>query len=1094
MATNSNTTKSRLLTSTTDLRNKLVARNLYAPDTEYPLQNPNTVTKTLNTINTIIGGITPFKSFNLENTVYGRIATSDVQTPLTTIGLSMLGKQFALNAASSIAQDHFPIIKVGNLFDGKDSTKLFTKRIEYSITIKSGNTNFQNFLNSAVYYYPAKDYPFSKEPSNDNFIEATGAGQLQMLYKHLNKNLFKQDISNTVFYDTADKVKESIQKSNTLINKDSKGGTFFSFDNNKFYPYVPFPIEGGGVGRANTYMINAVNNNNVISSEYGYNLEYIGRLGAPTKKVDQALIHSNNEWIDGQNEFIDNLDKNENKIVWGRDGIDETTNAFLEPLRGDGIDIRDVKDEDSASSFVTDFKVENGLLAYTKNLVIATRGKIGDMTRKAYITDENKIAGFQGSGLYQANDTKYSRSEKTGVVGGIANKRGVRQHNALDQYDRFAKAIRFDGNNVYNGNPNSVIYNSVLPRIHPSLSEEGELNNKNLMLSIENLAVKVISKDGVGIIDDEYGSAIPACEVGPFNGRIMWFPPFNMQIQETAIAKYEPTVMVGRNEPMYNYMNSERTATLNFTLLIDYPPQVKNLRNSKTPQRDLTEFFAFGGDPYAPDKSYVENLQLQLTLIQLQIDGIYDKGPLTIPELQIPNPYHLYFPNDVPKVSDSLSSIVNDMYKKYDYEILQNFRSSDGGLFGLNRDMYFITGVTPYNISGQTYYRFNSPPSVNQYTAIGTTDQFGESEFNKMLRDTFENPEYREYYGIEITGGASKLYTEGNPKDVKEEIAYNKALGLRRANAAKSFVQQRLSAMFGSTVLNQIKITSTISKGSSEANPTGATAAAIPLRTTKEERYAEIKIVKNDLNPPTKTLPLTIQEQQTIDILIARMTKIQTEINDAQNVAQECVLKERSRSNDAILNGFKSVTGNYYYPVFHSQTPEDFHKRLTFLNQCTRQGSAKKYDAEVDANGVLRARNSVFGRQPICILRVGDFFYTKVIIESVNVDYTDTTWDMNPEGFGMQPMLANITLNMKLIGGQSLKGPIDALQNAVSFNYYANSNYTKEGMYILPSAIAELQDSYKNGVSVESMATIKDFNKRNAEFKATLKKNKNNKE
>jgi len=93
-------------------------------------------------------------------------------------------------------------------------------------------------------------------------------------------------------------------------------------------------------------------------------------------------------------------------------------------------------------------------------------------------------------------------------------------------------------------------------------------------------------------------------------------------------------------------------------------------------------------------------------------------------------------------------------------------------------------------------------------------------------------------------------------------------------------------------------------------------------------------------------------------------------------------------------------------------------------------------------------------------LRVGDFFYTKVVIESVTIDYADTTWDMNPEGFGMQPMMANITLQMKIIGGQSLKGPIDALQNAVTFNYYANSTFTDKGMYKKPSQVATDQNQY----------------------------------
>ena len=49
------------------------------------------------------------------------------------------------------------------------------------------------------------------------------------------------------------------------------------------------------------------------------------------------------------------------------------------------------------------------------------------------------------------------------------------------------------------------------------------------------------------------------------------------------------------------------------------------------------------------------------------------------------------------------------------------------------------------------------------------------------------------------------------------------------------------------------------------------------------------------------------------------------------------------------------------------------------------------------------------------------------------------TEDINPEGIGVQPMFAKVSLTLKLIGGQSLEGPITKLQNALSFNYYANT-------------------------------------------------------
>ena len=53
---------------------------------------------------------------------------------------------------------------------------------------------------------------------------------------------------------------------------------------------------------------------------------------------------------------------------------------------------------------------------------------------------------------------------------------------------------------------------------------------------------------------------------------------------------------------------------------------------------------------------------------------------------------------------------------------------------------------------------------------------------------------------------------------------------------------------------------------------------------------------------------------------------------------------------------------------------------------------------------------------------------------------------------------------MKVLGGQSLKGPIDALQNAVTFNQYANSTFSKDGMYYRPSTEADKQEAYMSNI------------------------------
>ena len=48
-------------------------------------------------------------------------------------------------------------------------------------------------------------------------------------------------------------------------------------------------------------------------------------------------------------------------------------------------------------------------------------------------------------------------------------------------------------------------------------------------------------------------------------------------------------------------------------------------------------------------------------------------------------------------------------------------------------------------------------------------------------------------------------------------------------------------------------------------------------------------------------------------------------------------------------------------------------------------------------------------------------------------------FDLNPEGIGVQPMIATVSMNFKYIGGQGLEAPVSELQNALSNNYFANT-------------------------------------------------------
>ena len=155
-----------------------------------------------------------------------------------------------------------------------------------------------------------------------------------------------------------------------------------------------------------------------------------------------------------------------------------------------------------------------------------------------------------------------------------------------------------------------------------------------------------------------------------------------------------------------------------------------------------------------------------------------------------------------------------------------------------------------------------------------------------------------------------------------------------------------------------------------------------------------------------------------------------------------------SEESPMIYNGLKEKL-KYFHPAFHAITPEGLNKRLVFLQQCMRPGDTIPTVVETGNNSTTLlykdAFNSAFGAPPVCVLRVGDFWHTKIVIDSLSITYPkDGQWDINPEGIGLQPMIAEVSINFNFIGGHGLAGPVAQLQNALSFNFYANTEMYDE--------------------------------------------------
>ena len=216
---------------------------------------------------------------------------------------------------------------------------------------------------------------------------------------------------------------------------------------------------------------------------------------------------------------------------------------------------------------------------------------------------------------------------------------------------------------------------------------------------------------------------------------------------------------------------------------------------------------------------------------------------------------------------------------------------------------------------------------------------------------------------------------------------------------------------------------------------------------TSHARRVQISVDVDYTPPPPPTpevVPEPVDEYTTppgdVPTNDRNVTKREIAQRILNKLINECDYFELLKKDAPIVYDSLKQKLKYFSPAFHAMTPEGLNARLTFLQQCLRPGETIKKD---DNDG-CDANNTAFGKPPICILRIGDFYNTKIVISNLNISYEPLIWDLNPEGIGVQPMIADIQLSFKYIGGSGLRKHVDELQNALSFNYYANTDIYDE--------------------------------------------------
>lgn len=708
---------------------------------------------------------------------------------------------------------------------------------------------------------------------------------------------------------------------------------------------------------------------------------------------------------------------------------------------GDAVNRTTDYDELDTTGVVLDKK---SLLVKTQKLfnssgmktLVSVKGEMNQDSTQIQTANNNGIS--KGSAvLSEANYNK-----ETGRVAASAPDADgtfCRSWTTLNRYDSVQKLIRKralydDPVYPYRNKIEGTVLDGPFVKIGP-YSNDTIANPKKYMFSIENLAWS-----------DKVDN-LPACEQGPGDlltgkrGRIMWFPPYDIQFSENNTVNWEETNFIGRGEPVYTYNNTKRSGQLSFKIIVDHPSYFNAFRGTNGPDDNyIASFFAGCIDVDQKwgerlTKSQKDTIDIKTTIIPQPRSGPADP--------KAPDTMAVYYPNDVkvynPQYEDGKCGDGSDV----NYQL-----NPDGFLCGL---FLIEADVTQKDVNGRTISwpdrnDFGLNVGRNSTKRIGT-EVNGKTNYGYNDVDYSVNMiEFLKQYPWAVVNFKGFASPQGNPNS-------NTTLARTRAELLRDKLAKDWGGQLGLTedlIKKRFKILEPKALTQAEAPGCPIESAENPnppvdVPECKIARRVEISVtfdqqLKAELVKSLFAKPPIIEEER-FNVTTEILNKMYTECDYFERMMADSV-----DENGNVVPGNKFIFDNirdkikYFHPAFHSMTPEGLNSRLTFLLQCTRQGPTLES---------LGANNLAFGRPPVCILRIGDFYNTKIVIDNINIGYEPLVWDLNPEGVGVQPMIANVDITFNFLGGSSLMGPINKLQNALSFNYFANTHvYDPRADYI----------------------------------------------
>lgn len=596
----------------------------------------------------------------------------------------------------------------------------------------------------------------------------------------------------------------------------------------------------------------------------------------------------------------------------------------------------------------------------------------------------------------------------------------------------------------------TVLMDNGFVRITPTYNDKGDYSEdiKKCMFSIENLAWR----------DINISSELSPEQRGPNKGRIMWFPPYNLKFTENVNVDWNANKFIGRGEQIYTYTNTDRSGTLSFTLLIDHPSIINKWRgragsvdDENERENEILRFFA-GCEPLKGTCGNGKDPENNTPPEQTPNNPVYEGRTRKVALV-------LFFPNNF-SANNYGNDINTALNKLSTYE-----QGTAGNIWSDNEEDTDIENQVTDN-TNKSLFNLNYTPSSDVKAQIKTTlfnndenvevysffdPNSGYTKLNELIKDI--NSQNGSIFGetkknikietVEVKGCASSHgYATNNVK-----------LGNRRRKFIKESTDENCDSIGPSDFTELQAQTLTVHDvgdnrdiNSLEAKIARCAYVVFNIKWDEETTTNSSASNNNNFIVNGQNYDNTNRELNLSNIIGGDVSVIETAIDeysyDNEYLYFANIAKTKDIAYEKIIERIR-----YFNPAYHSITPEGFNARLTFLQQCTRQGpthSLSSGDVDADSANYLKyAGNLSFGRAPYCVLRIGDFFHTKICITSLSIDYdtgNGVQWDLNPEGAGVQPMYANININFNFIGGQDIGGPVERLQNAISSNYYANAS------------------------------------------------------